>query len=100
MAMEYLTFPPKPPFELCFFSLLNRNTQIGTPTRGLRKPLLPCETAYAGVTFKKCLRGCLRESCCNGSEEEYEELEDDDSLDDLWKEGGNLIKRGALCHGR
>jgi hypothetical protein len=32
------------------------------------------------------------------SEETWEGLEDDDSLDDLWKEGGNFIKRGALCH--
>ena len=25
-------------------------------------------------------------------------MEDDDSLGALWKEGGNLLKRGALCH--
>ena len=42
-----------PATELCFFSLLNCNTQIGTPTRGLRKRLLPCETAYARVTFQE-----------------------------------------------
>ena len=27
-----------------------------------------------------------------------EKLENDDSLGDLWKEGGSLIKSGALCH--
>jgi hypothetical protein len=35
------------------FSLLNCNTQIGIPTWGLRKPLLPYETAYARVTFQE-----------------------------------------------
>ena len=39
--------------ELCFFSLLNCNTQIRTPTRGLPKPLLPSKTAYARVTFQE-----------------------------------------------
>ena len=39
--------------KLCFFSLLNCNTQIRTPTRGLRKPLLPSKTAYARVTFQE-----------------------------------------------
>ena len=94
-----------------FFSLLNCNTQIGTPTWGLRKPLLPCQTAYARVTFyevptrlppRKLLQRSLYLTWCghhSGSEEE-EELEDDDFLDNLWKEGGNLIKRGALCHGK
>ena len=93
------------------FSLLNCNTQIGTPTWGLRKPLLPCQTAYARVTFyevptrlppRKLLQRSLYLTWCghhSGSEEE-EELEDDDFLDNLWKEGGNLIKRGALCHGK
>ena len=66
----YLT-DQRSPVELCFFSLLNCNTQIRTPTRGLRKPLLPSKTASQaklptrGLPFKKCLRGCLRESCCN-----------------------------------
>ena len=41
------------PDELYFFSLLNCNTQIRTPTRGLRKPLLPSKTAYARVTFQE-----------------------------------------------
>ena len=96
--------------ELCFFSLLNCNTQIRTPTRGLRKPLLPSKTAYARVTFqevptrlptRKMLQRSLYLTWCghnSGSEEEYKELEDDDSLGDLWKEGGSLIKSGALCH--
>ena len=39
--------------ELCCFSLLNCNTQISTPTRGLRKSLLPSKTAYARVTFQE-----------------------------------------------
>lgn len=94
----------------CFFSLLNCNTQIRTPTRGLRKPLLPSKTAYARVTFqevptrlptRKMLQRSLYLTWCghnSGSEEEYKELEDDDSLGDLWKEGGSLIKSGALCH--
>ena len=96
--------------ELCFFSLLNCNTQIRTPTRGLRKPLLPSKTAYARVTCqevptrlptRKMLQRSLYLTWCghnSGSEEEYKELEDDDSLGDLWKEGGSLIKSGALCH--
>ena len=37
--------------RVVFFFLLNCNTQIGTPTWGLHKPLLPCQTAYAKVTF-------------------------------------------------
>ena len=41
------------PAELCFLPLLNCNTQIRTPTRGLRKPLLPSKTAYARVTFQE-----------------------------------------------
>ena len=36
-----------------FFPLLNCNTQIWTPTHGLSKPLLPCETAYERVTFQE-----------------------------------------------
>ena len=68
--------------ELCFFSLLNCKTQIGTPTRGLRKPLLPCESAYARVTFQevptrlppqKLLQRSLYLTWCghnSGSEEE------------------------------
>ena len=87
----------KPPIELCFSSLLNCNTQIVTPTRGLRKPLLPCETAYARVTFqevptrlppRKLLQRSFYLTWCghnSGSEEEYKELEDFDSLGDLWK---------------
>ena len=103
---------PRPSIELCFFSLLNCNTQIRTPTRGLRKPLLPSKTAYARVTFqevptrlptRKMLQRSLYLTWCghknnSGSEEEYKELEDDDSLGDLWKEGRSLIKTGAQCH--
>ena len=37
----------------CVFPLRNCNTQIGTPTGGLRKPHLPCKTAYARVTFQE-----------------------------------------------
>ena len=69
-------------YELCFFSLLNCNTQIRTPTRGLRKPLLPSKTAYARVTFqevptrlppRKLLQRSLYLTWCDhnsGSEEE------------------------------
>ena len=68
--------------ELCFFPLLNCNTQIRTPTRGLRKPLLPSKTAYARVTFqevptrlppRKLLQRSLYLTWCDhnsGSEEE------------------------------
>ena len=60
----------------------------------------------------KCLRGCLRESCCNDlftwhdvvtilvqkRNKKNWKMTILWVLGDLWKEGGSLIKSGALCH--